>query len=37
MGTVQPAGYRLAHANNWKSNWQTIHINLVDSALEMAN
>lgn len=22
MGTVQPVGYRLAHANNWKSNWQ---------------
>ena len=32
MGTVQPVGYRLAHANNWKSNWQNHSHQFADSA-----
>ena len=38
MGTkVQPVGYRLAHSNNWKSNWQNHPDVFADSALEIAN
>ena len=32
MGTVQPVGYRLAHSNNWKSNWQNHSHQFADSA-----
>ena len=33
MGTkVQPVGYRLAHSNNWKSNWQNHPDVFADSA-----